>query len=265
MSWNSSTMIERKRWRVRSRISSSPRSRSRARELEILEVERRLARFASSYSAANAVEQLLRERVGRAPRAPPALPATAASRASTNVAERGPRAFSSSGRAAARAGSAARRSSAPGRRRAGARSRAPRRGTAPPAQRPARRPARLAGSSTRSRPAERAWRTRRRASAAARRAVVASRRSGRARPPRRSARAPRERLAPAPPGLRRVEHAEPGSTPAASGWAASSRLQKPWIVDTQAPSISSAARGRPRSSRRSRILSRSSPAARRCT
>ena len=55
---------------------------------------------------------------------------------------------------------------------------------------------------------------------------------------------------------------KPGSMPAASGCALRSRRQKPWIVETQAPSSSSARSGRPRSISRARILPRSSPAAR---
>ena len=60
---------------------------------------------------------------------------------------------------------------------------------------------------------------------------------------------------------------KPGSIPAATGWPASRRLQKPWIVIIQAPPIalsSRAARSEPASARRvssSRIRWRSSAAA----
>ena len=52
-----------------------------------------------------------------------------------------------------------------------------------------------------------------------------------------------------------------GSIPASSGYAPSTRRQKPWIVEIHAPSSSRARSGRSSSSSRRRILERSSPAA----
>ena len=53
-----------------------------------------------------------------------------------------------------------------------------------------------------------------------------------------------------------------GSTPASNGCAFSSRWQKPWMVEIQAPSSSRARSWRPSSPSRRRIRPRSSPAAR---
>ena len=62
MSWNSSTRTERKRQLSRSRIFGSSRSRLRAVQLEVLEVERRLGRLRGGVRVGEAPEQLLEQR-----------------------------------------------------------------------------------------------------------------------------------------------------------------------------------------------------------
>ena len=72
----------------------------------------------------------------------------------------------------------------------------------------------------------------------------------------RSNASPRSTAAPASSSSRKR-----GSRPTANGCAFSSRLQKPWIVEIHAPSSSRARSWRPRSTSAARILERSSPAA----
>ena len=139
--------------------------------------------------------------------------------------------------------------------------RRPLRPAAPPAA-PRAAAARAPRSAARARTSA-ASRARRSASAAAggrrtRRAAAAAPRRRRRTPraprgrPRRGARAP---------GCRRRTRKR-GSIPAANGCAFSSRWQKPWMVEIQAASSSRARSWRPSSSSRLRIRPRSSPAAR---
>ena len=61
MSWNSSTMIERKRRRSRSRTSSSSRQEIPGAQLEVLEVERALRVLRALVRVAEELEQLLEQ------------------------------------------------------------------------------------------------------------------------------------------------------------------------------------------------------------
>ena len=259
MSWNSSTMIERKRSCSRSRIALVVAEEVARRELEILEVERRLARPSpAAYALANSVEQLLEQvavaRGGLVERrlldAPPrVLVSRGALAARPRSAERS---SSRSGGVSRleelerlRVAAALRRRSRPGRRRA-QRRRPPRSSATPLAELAAASPS----SSTSSRPAgaQRLVDAGQHPAQPAAPYVASSRsRSGslaRAELGERGARTPRARSTAA---WLSSSSRKRGSSPAANGYARSSRLQKPWIVEIQAPSSSRARSCRPRS------------------
>ena len=240
-------------------------------ELEVLEVERRLAVLRRAVGGAEPVEELLEQvAVARGELVERRLLDAAAG-------------LLVAGRPLARAPSARRgRAAAPGASaRPGPRARGPR-GRPAPSRRPRRRrpgaaPPRAAPRPARAgRPARRARApaaARRRAASRGRRSASGGRpgrrrsRAGRAAPSSPSAQNSLERLRRTPRAgargpARRRGRGSAGRCPPANGCARRSRWQKPWIVEIQAASSSRARSGRPASTRRARMRSRSSPAAR---
>src|ERR671935_739703 len=264
VSWNSSTMMSRKRSCSASRTAASSRRRSRARSWRSSKSSTDSRVFAAAYSPAKRVRSSWRRSRSRSASSSKAACSTRR-RASSYVAARSPRAASSprsrsrSGfvptsraRAAlARWSSVADSSSA--RQRAASRS----------SSRRSWRSGRSPSSSTRSRPAARSvsytWVSIRRSDSPP---YVASSRSRSGSPS-----AQNSASAVSNASTRRTaawlssSSRKRGSSPAAKGCAFRSRLQKPWIVEIHAPSSSRARSRRPRATSAARMRDRSSPAA----
>ena len=261
VSWNSSTMIERKRSCSRSRSASSLAEQVARAELQVLEVERRLAVLGRRVRVREAEQELLqqlavaqRELVERR-----LLDRLARLLVASPPARRGRAARS--GRAAAPAAAAPARARAPApRRRALRRSRRASSARQRAASASSVEPLVEAGPLAELEHELAAGRAQRlvdgrqhppQAGGAVGReqpqplGIVARRRT-RSAPPR----TPR-RGRPGP-GSRRASRKR-GSSPAANGCAFSSRRQKPWMVEIQAPSSERARSCRPSSRRRARI------------